>query len=128
MKSNTLITFSQHGSFSSTEGFLKRIKDFKIDSMLRECGQKGVAALEASTPKRTGKTAASWGYEIERTKSSIAIYWTNDNINKGRNIAVLIRRGHGTKNGGYVKGVDYITPAIQPIFEDIKNKIIKETS
>ncbi len=33
---------------------------------------------------------------------------------------------HGTRNGGYVEGVDYINPAMRPIFEEIAQRAWSE--
>ena len=87
-----------------------------------------MAALTASTPVDTGKTASSWSYEIRKTNSSISIVWKNSNIVDGVPIAVVIQYGHGTATGGYVQGVDYINPALQPIFERISKEIWKEVT
>ena len=47
-------------------------------------------------------------------------------MNDGVNIAVILQYGHGTRNGGYVEGIDYINPAIQPVFREMANEIWKE--
>ena len=47
-------------------------------------------------------------------------------VNKGLNIAVLLQYGHGTRNGGYVEGRDYINPAIQPVFDRIAEEAWRE--
>ena len=78
-----------------------------------------VEALAKATPKDTGKTAASWSYTVTKGKESITITWRNSNIVDGVPIAVILQYGHGTRNGGYVEGVDYINPAMRPIFERI---------
>lgn len=127
-KTNGVITFTGKGDFEETTNFLKKIKNFRIEQVLDYYGKKGVAALSSATPVDTGKTASSWGYEIKKDKNSISIEWTNSNINKGVNIAVILQYGHGTTNGGYVKGIDYINPAMRPIFEEIKEKVWKEVS
>ena len=49
----------------------------------------------------------------------MSIHWSNSNTNKGVNIAVILDTGHGTGTGGYVQGRNYISPAIQPIFDKI---------
>lgn len=41
---------------------------------------------------------------------------------------MIIQYGHGTGNGGYVEGVDYINPALKPIFEQIAGKVWKEVT
>ena len=91
-------------------------------------GQRGVNALAAATPKDTGLTAASWYYEVERTDNDLAIYWKNSNTNNGVNIAVILQYGHGTNGGGYVRGIDYINPALRPIFEEIANDVWEEVT
>jgi hypothetical protein len=37
----------------------------------------------------------------------------------GTPVAILLHYGHGTGTGGYVKGTEFINPAIVPIFEEI---------
>ena len=111
-----MIKFVQKGNFNHTEKFLKKVSSKQFFRNLERYAQKGVDALASATPIDSGKTASSWSYEIRTGRNSVEIYWTNSNINKGVNIAVIIQYGHGTRNGGYVQGRDYINPAIQPIF------------
>ena len=118
------LTSRQEGK--KTEDFLKKAKELQIESVLNKYGSKGVQALAAATPVDSGRTASSWGYELERTGNGWSIHWTNDNINKNVNIAVILQYGHGTGTGGYVAGRDYINPAIAPIFEEIANEAWKE--
>ena len=49
-------------------------------------------------------------------------------VNNGVNIAIILQYGHGTKNGGYVEGIDYINPAIRPIFNKIAEDAWKEVT
>ena len=114
-----MITFKHRGSFKNTETFFKKLLKRDFLSNLDKYGKMGVEALSAATPRDTGKTADSWDYSIEESKNGVKIVWTNSNVNKGVNIALLLQYGHGTRNGGYVMGRDYINPAMQPIFEQI---------
>lgn len=114
-----VIVFRQKGDWKKTRKFLKRCSDLDLDDVLNLYGQEGVDALAKATPKDTGKTAASWSYEVTKGRESIAITWRNSNIVDGVPIAVILQYGHGTRNGGYVEGVDYINPAMRPIFERI---------
>lgn len=93
---------------------------------LDKYGREGVVALAAATPIDTGDTASSWVYEIVRNDGSVSIIFSNTNVSDGENIAILLQYGHGTRNGGYVVGRDYINPAIQPIFDKIANHAWKE--
>ena len=88
----------------------------------------GVSALSSATPIDTGKTAASWGYEIESDDDGTRIIWTNSNVNKNVNIAIILQYGHGTGTGGYVQGRDYINPAMQPVFDQIADAVWREVT
>ena len=121
-----MITFSHKGAFSRTNRFLEKALNAIKLGELDKYGRQGVAALAAATPKDTGKTAESWNYEITRSGGSATISWYNTNENNGVNIAVILQYGHGTKNGGYVRGRDYINPAIQPVFDQIAETAWKE--
>lgn len=123
-----MITCTVKGDFKNTYGFLKRAKKLKLESLLTEYAEEGVQALSAATPKESGVTASSWGYEIVNERNNIAIYWTNSNVNDGVPIAIIINFGHATGWGGYVRGRQYISPAIQPVFDKISDAIQKEVS
>lgn len=122
------VRFRHSGDFNKTEKFLKKIKSQDYLNALSKYGEKGVAALSSATPVESGMTANSWGYEIVKSKGSVAIYWTNSNQNKGVNIAVILQYGHGTGTGGYVQGIDYINPALRPIFEQISSDAWREVT
>lgn len=121
-----MITFHQKGDFSKTNKFFEKLLNVVKLGELDKYGRMGVEALAAATPKDTGKTAESWKYEIVREDGSAVIKWYNTNENKGVNIAVILQYGHGTRNGGYVRGRDYINPAIQPVFDEIAETAWKE--
>ena len=121
-----VITFRQKGDFSRTTKYFEKLLNVVKLGELDKYGRQGVDALAAATPKDTGKTAESWKYEIVRSKDSATIRWYNTNENNGVNIAVILQYGHGTRNGGYVRGRDYINPAIQPLFDEIAETAWKE--
>lgn len=123
-----MISVKQSGNFDKTERFLKKANQKDYLKILDKYGKKGVDALSKATPVDSGKTASSWGYEIEKGSNVSAIYWTNNNINKNVNIAIILQYGHGTRNGGYVQGRDYINPAIRPVFDKLANEAWKEVT
>ncbi len=122
------IRFIHRGDLKATMKFLTAMKDRDFLKDLDKYGRKGVEALSLATPVDTGKTAASWSYEIHHYKGGASIVWTNSNVNKGENIAVLLQFGHGLKNGGYVAGRDYINPALRPIFDEIAESAWREVT
>lgn len=123
-----MIKFKVSGDFSKTKNSLKKLKNVSELETLEKYGQLGVEALRAATPKKTGKTANSWDYEIVKEGDKASIFWTNSNINKNVNVAVILQYGHGTKQGTYVQGIDYINPAMRPVFESIANDAWKEVT
>ena len=123
-----MITFSHKGDFSKTKRYLTRAKEASRLKILDKYGREGVAALASATPVDTGLTANSWYYEIENKRDSITIAFHNSNIQNGVPIAIILQYGHGTRNGGWVQGRDYINPAIQPIFDDIVNSAWREVT
>lgn len=123
-----MIEFRQKGDFSKLTRYLERVKEVAKISILDKYGQAGVAALASATPIDSGVTASSWYYEIEHQNGSASITFNNSNINKGVPIAIILQYGHGTRNGGWVQGRDYINPAIQPIFDKIAEDAWKEVT
>lgn len=121
-----MITFKHHGDLKKTKRFLRNISEGSYLKGLEKYGEMGVAALASATPKDTGLTASSWEYKIDRSFDSFSISWTNTNVHDGVNIAVILQYGHGTRNGGYVKGRDYINPAIRPVFDSIAEQAWEE--
>lgn len=124
--SNGFITLKATGDFKGPTKLLKKLQNIRVDSVLNKYGQKGVNALMEATPKDTGLTASSWSYEIQKDASGAKLLFKNSNVQGGKNVAVLIQYGHGTKSGGYVKGIDYINPVIKPLFEEMTAQILKE--
>lgn len=115
-----MISFATKGNFNKTESKLKKFLHLDMESMLHKYGQMGVDALSAATPKRTGTTAASWGYKIVRKKDNgYALIWTNTNAPYHVPVAFLIQHGHVTRGGTYVPGIDYINPALEPVFQKL---------
>ena len=123
-----MISFRQKGDFSKLTRFLEKAKNVVRVGDLDKYGREGVAALASATPVDTGKTASSWNYKIEYSDESVSITFNNTNINKGVPIAIILQYGHGTRNGGWVEGRDYINPAIQPIFDRITESAWREVT
>ena len=123
-----MISCKVKGDFKKTKKFLNKCQNMDFGSLLKIYAEEGVNALASATPVDTGKTAASWKYEIVREREKISIYWTNSNIVDGVPIAVILEYGHGTGWGSYVQGRHYIAPAIEPTFDNIANAIWKEVT
>lgn len=114
-----MIKVMHKGDFKKTEKFLSGARHVNFKPVLIRYAKAGVAALREATPKDTGKTSESWGYEIDIGDGEASVTWTNSNIHEGVPIAIILQYGHGTGGGGYVVGQDYINPALRAIFDDL---------
>lgn len=123
-----MISFHSKGKFKKTKIFLDNCKKpIRIDR-LKELGVKGVEALRNATPFDTGETAVSWYFKIVEKAGSISIVFCNSNIVDHVPIAIILQYGHATRNGGWVEGIDYINPTIQPLFEELTKAAWKEVT
>lgn len=127
-----MLKVTEKGDFNNLEKYLKKSvsMDARIRKIMDNYGREGVRALSAATPSRSGKTADSWGYQINIGKGKSTITWTNSNSAPGASapVAILIQYGHMTRNGGYVEGIDFINPALRSVFKDMANTIYREVS
>ena len=123
-----MISFRQKGDFSKLTSYLERVKEIANRGILDKYGREGVAVLSSATPVDSSLTANSWYYKIENKRGSATITFYNSNIQNGVPIAIILQYGHGTRNGGWVEGRDYINPAIQPIFDRIVNEAWREVT
>ncbi|MBE6724978.1 MAG: HK97 gp10 family phage protein [Ruminococcaceae bacterium] len=121
-----MISFRQKGDFKKLSGYLEKAKEVFNIGILDRYGEEGVRALAEATPKDTGLTAASWRYRIVRGEGSVTISFDNTNFQNGVPIAIILQYGHATRNGGYVQGIDYINPALRPVFEKIADAAWEE--
>lgn len=120
------ITIERTGNFKKLNNFLEKSLELFNIGVLDKYGRMGVKALSEATPEESGKTSSAWSYKIVRTTNSASLVWTNDNVVDGANIALLLQYGHATRSGSWVEGIDYINPALMPVFEQMKEDILKE--
>lgn len=121
-----MIKFKQKGDFKKFDSFFERAKEIIRIGDLNKYGRAGVEALRAATPKDSGETANSWSYDIIREDGKASIIWKNSNVNDGVNIAIILQYGHATGNGAYIQGIDYVNPAMKPVFDNIAESAWKE--
>lgn len=123
-----MVRVRHKGDFAKLTYYLKSVKKPIKLSMLEKYGKAGVAALASATPKDTGLTASSWYYKVEYQDGIARIIFCNSNIQNGIPIAIILQYGHGTRNGGWVEGVDYINPALKPIFDKLADDAWREVT
>lgn len=128
MVHNPVISFQVHGDFKKIDGFLEKMKEGMNAGVLDKYGKIGVDALRLYTPKDTGLTSESWKYRIVRNSQGTAIEWYNTNVQDNVHVAVVLQYGHATKSGTFIEGIDYINPAMRPVFEEIATRAWKEVT
>lgn len=127
MARGIVVQMSEKGDFKKTFRFLKAMKEKKFLSNLDKYGERGVQLLSENTPRDTGLTASSWYYKIEDDGNTLKLTWYNSNVKKDYfNVALMLQYGHATKNGGWVEGIDYINPALKPLFDEMEKDIWEE--
>lgn len=121
-----MIKLVARGGFKNVSSYIERLKENINIGTLDKYGKRGVEALASATPRDTGLTAASWQYSITRESGKATLSFHNTNFQNGIPIAIILQYGHATRNGGWVQGIDYINPAIRPIFEELANQAWEE--
>lgn len=123
-----MIKITQSGQFDKTIRFLHFLynREFMVD--LHNYGAEGVRLLSEATPKDTGVTSQSWTYQINTSPSRIKLEWWNSNMAGNVPVAILLQYGHSTRDGYYVEGVDFINPALEPLFYEIAERIWGEVT
>lgn len=116
------------GSFKSTYLRMEKLKSiFHKGSPIEKYAQMGVDALMEATPVVTGRLRSSWYYVIDdKPGVSVKITWCNSDIEGGKKVVFLVDEGHATKSGKWVEGRHFIKPALEPVFQEIINGIMKE--
>lgn len=118
-----MISVVVKGSFKELDAFISRVGRLDIDAILSEYAVMGVSALASATPENTGLASESWTSEVSSGNGLHTIAWLNTDIENGFPVVIMLQYGHGTGTGGYVQGIDFINPAIRPIFDLIADKV-----
>ena len=125
-----MIKITHGGSTKKLEAFLKKGPKIPAATLavMHVIGKQGVQALQIATPRDSGLAANSWGYRTGQKDGKIFLIFTNNDIEKGFPVAIMLQYGYGTGTGGYVQGQDYINPATKRIFDDIRDRVWKEVT
>ena len=122
------VYFTQKGDFNKVQKWLNSLLNKDYLNVLSQYGQKGVNALRAATPVNSGLAASSWNYQISLEKGYTTLTWTNDDIEGGCSVVILIDRGHATKSGSWVPGLHFIDTALDPIIKELEDAVWREVT
>lgn len=118
-------SINTRGTLKRTETYLTRLAQLDIRPILERAGQQGVAALSNATPVDSNLAARSWSYKVSQTRGGVSLSWHNTDIENGFPVVIMLQYGYATGTGGYVRGRDFINPAVRPIFDAIANDVRK---
>lgn len=115
------------GELKRTWKFINFLNTDWYAKILQKYADEGLSQLINATPVDTGITANSWSYTIDITKKRTIIEYSNDSVtSSGTPVVILLQYGHATKSGGFVEGVDFINPALTPVFERLSADLWEE--
>ena len=121
-----MIKISIKGNFDKSHKFFDGCKTLsdRYRRIFERYADKGLQALKEMTPKDTGLTASKWSYKIRKN----SVIYENSAENNGVHVVILLQYGHLTGNGAYVPAIDFINPALKPIFDEISMECWKEVT
>ena len=115
---------SKGGKTKGLMSILDKYSSAKLKPTFESVGKVGLQQLVDDTPVRSGKTANSWTMDISATGDKLDLTYSNSNtISDGTPLVILIKQGHGTRNGGYVPPNDFITPIVDKTAKELSRKI-----
>ena len=115
---------SKGGKTKGLMSILDKYSSAKLKPTFESVGKVGLQQLVDDTPVRSGKTANSWTMDITEANDKLDLIYGNSNtISDGTPLVILIKQGHGTRNGGYVPPNDFITPIVAKTAKEISRKI-----
>ncbi len=127
MAKKSVISMTSTGYWKATKDFFRRLANQNDTyTILQKYAEIGVERLSQATPIDTGKTAESWYYTIDKTKDGWKINWRNSSEADGIPVVILIRYGHGTRNGGYVAPNDFIGPTAKKVMDALCKELWEE--
>ncbi len=114
-------------SFNKTTTYLTELSRITYPPIMDRYGRMGVRLLREATPRRSGKTANSWVYEVKKTSTGYSLNWRNTNLTTdGTPLVILLEFGHGKRNGGYIPGKYFVRPTLKPVMRKLHDAIQKE--
>lgn len=115
---------SKGGKTKGLMSILDNYSSAKLKPTFQSVGEVGLKQLVDNTPVRSGKTANAWTMDITETNNKLDLIYSNSNtVSDGTPLVILIKQGHGTRNGGYVPPNDFITPIVDKTAKELSKKI-----
>lgn len=115
---------SKGGKTKGLMSILDNYSSAKLKPTFQSVGEVGLKQLVDNTPVRSGKTANAWTMDVTETNDKLDLIYSNSNtVSDGTPLVILIKQGHGTRNGGYVPPNDFITPIVDKTAKELSRRI-----
>lgn len=115
---------SKGGKTKGLMSILDNYSSAKLKPTFQSVGEVGLKQLVDNTPVRSGKTANAWTMDITESNNKLDLIYSNSNtVSDGTPLVILIKQGHGTRNGGYVPPNDFITPIVDKTAKELSRRI-----
>ena len=115
---------SKGGKTKGLMSILDNYSSAKLKPTFQSVGEVGLKQLVDNTPVRSGKTANAWTMDITETNDKLDLIYSNSNtVSDGTPLVILIKQGHGTRNGGYVPPNDFITPIVDKTAKELSREL-----
>lgn len=109
--------------WSATQAYLDAAENLCPRAKIERICDEAIIKLKNATPEDEANTANQWRYEIKYNRKGFSLNFYNDNIQNGVCIALVMDKGHATKNGKWISGKHYLDKPVQETYE----QIIRET-
>jgi len=115
------------GTYDKTYKYFHTALTITSIQKLKSIAEKALEKLKDATPKDSNLTANSWGYEIiQNGNKGVSLYFTNNNVKNGVNIAIILDAGHATVDGRWIEGKKYLDKVTKEIYDDIMQETWEE--
>lgn len=122
------IKYKTKGDFKNSYNYLRTSIDIsKLDiNDIRKIADEAIIELSLNSPN--SEIASSWSYGIIRDPKHFILYFNNSYVRNGVNMAIIANYGHGTLDGNWVPGTNYIDKPIRKAYYKIIDNTRKELS
>lgn len=107
-------------SNSNVDTYLDEALHIIDEAKLKNIAEESLKEFVEASPDEY--IAKSWSYEIVSNKHKVSLFFNNSKIENGENIAIIIDVGHGTRDGRWISGQNYLSKPTKEAYDNIINK------
>lgn len=105
---------------NNVENYLNEALHIIDEDKLKRIAEESLKEFVEASPDEG--IAKGWSYEIVSNKRKVSLFFNNSKIENGENVAIIIDVGHGTRDGRWISGKNYLSKPTQEAYDNIINK------